>query len=237
MFAWMRGGGGDTASESDLAELRHDLVALSARYVSSVERTDERLAAIEARLALPVEDAAVRAALEAAVEDLHVLRDSVRYELSAVDDELGRLADQIEDVAGSSEGLDPTAPLHDAEEPRHVVLSADPDPGVRFSALVRLGRRRTDRSLQASIARLEDPSERVVWAALRNLGAFREPSTAPDVAALLAHERAVVRTAAFDALRTMGAPRDIGYDPVLPAEEREPAEAQLRAWAAEFAGQ
>jgi HEAT repeat protein len=114
-----------------------------------------------------------------------------------------------------------------------VVLSSDPEPGVRFSALVRLGRARTDRSVQASLARLDDPASEVVWQALRNLGGFRDRGTAPAIARMLDHPAAVVRGAALQALLRIGAPTDSGYDPAGPPGERAPAAERLRAWADE----
>jgi len=221
-------------TDDELDALRLQLNTENARHVASLAAISERLDALEAR---PVdggaEDATARASVAAVAEDLGPLRDALRNELMVIDDELARLGEIVEDVAGGVGGADPAGPLSPEDEPRWVVLSADPEPGVRFSALVRLGRARTDRSVQASIARLDDPEDEVVWQALRNLGQFRERAAAAQVAALLTHGSPVVRAAAYDALLRMGAPGDSGYDPVGAADERERAAEKLRAWAEE----
>jgi HEAT repeat protein len=150
-----------------------------------------------------------------------------------VDAELRRLTTLIDGVAGGPGGPDPTGPLPEEDEPRFVVRAADADPGVRFSALVRLGRRRSDRSVQVSLARLDDPDDSVVWIAVHNLGGFRERDAAPEIAALLDHPAALVRQKAHDTLVRLGAPADTGFEALDSPEVRELAAARLRSWADE----
>ena len=209
------------------------MVADGLRNATALDAIEERLTALDAREIGAVDDSGARAAIRDVGADLHLLRDSLRMELLVVDAELERLAEIIDDVAGGVGGADPSGPLSEEEEPRWVVLSADHEPGVRFSALVRLGRTRTDRSVQASLARLEDVDPSVVWQALRNLASFRERAAAAVVVPLLEHDSAAVRGAALDALLRLGAPADSGYDPVGPIQERNAAAAVLQRWADE----
>ncbi len=213
--------------------MRRDLVTESLRQATSRAALAARLDALEQRgTGTPVDPGARRAVQDIAA-DLVLLRDSLRLELMAVDSELQRLTEIIDEVAGGMDGPDPSGPLTPEEEPRWVVLSADPEPGVRFSALVRLGRARTERSVQASLARLRDPAAEVVWQAACNLGAFRERGAAPQIARLLSHPAAVVRAAAYAALLRLGAPPDTGYAAVAPEADRATAAERLRAWAEE----
>jgi len=123
-----------------------------------------------------------------------------------------------------------TAPPTEEEAGEWVTLArGDPDPGRRFSALSMLGRSRTDRSVHASIEALQDPSELVVWQALRNLGRFQERAAARDVVPNLKHASVAVRAAAYEALRRMGAP-DVSFDAAdLEEHRRGPAET-LERW-------
>ncbi len=173
----------------------------------------------------------VRPALEALARDLELLRDSVRFELVAVDEELTRIRAALQMVSGALGEGDATGPLSADEEPRWVIRAADPDPGVRFSALVRLGRKRTDRSVRASRDRLSDVDAMVVWQAIRNLSVFRERSAAPEIAQGLDHDKAIVREIAFEALLRLGAPTDIEFESVAPPAERVDAVRRLREWA------
>jgi hypothetical protein len=218
-------------TQSDIDELQRAHLADTVRTVSHLESVVARIEALEARTEIVAEDAGAREAIGDVASDLLLLRDSLRLELMVVDAELVRLAEIIDEVAGGIGGPDPSGPLSEEEEPRWVVLAGDPEPGVRFSALVRLGRARTDRSVQASVARLDDDAPEVVWQALRNLGSFRERATAPRIARLLGHDAAVVRGAALEALLRMGAPADTGYDPVGSEDTRTAAAARLRSWA------
>ncbi len=178
-------------------------------------------------------DPEARAALERLAHDLAALREGVRLDLSAADAELARLGAVVEEISGGMGGPDPSAPLTEADEPRWVVRAADPDPGVRFSALVRLGRARTERSVQASLVALDDAQDLVAWQAVRNLGSFRERGAARVVARLLGHASPLLRLAAYEALVQMGAPADTGFDPLGDAASRARAAAALAAWADE----
>lgn len=220
-------------TDEGLDELRSLVVAQHRLCSEHLQALDARVATLAAAPRGPMEDAGARAALHDLASDVELLRDSVRMELMVVDAELERLADVIDDVAGGLGGPDPAGPLTPEAEPRWVVLAGDPEPGVRFSALVRLGRSRTDRSVQASLSRLDDDAPQVVWQALRNLGAFRSREAAPRVARLLGHESPIVRSAAHETLLRLGAPDDTGYDPVADPGDRAAAAARLRAWAEE----
>ena len=219
--------------ESELGAARSDLADVRVRHASLIAGLDERLSAVEARPAAAPQDAEARAAARVIAADLAHLQAAVRLELLSVDAELQRLTTIIDEVAGGLGGPDPAGPLPEEDEPRFVVLSADPDPGVRFSALVRLGRRRSDRSVQASLARLDDRDATVVWIALHNLGGFRERAAVVRVVGLLAHSAALVRQKSYDTLVSLGAPSDTGFDALAPDAERVAATQRLRAWADE----
>lgn len=226
---WLLGG-----SSGDDAALRTEIEALAERSETARIEIAERLGGVEARLQALGEtvggEAATAKSVEVIARDLRSLRDALRFELRAVDEELRRVSEAVSEVAGSDTGQN-GGPLTPEQEPRWVVRSVDADPGVRFSALVRLGRRRTDRSVRASRERLHDDAPIVVWQALRNLGAFEERAAARDVARLLEHEQPVIRSAAAVTLVRLGAPADTGYDPIAdPAERQGPAQV-LRDWA------
>lgn len=200
------------------------LTAADAAWQSLVART----AAAEKSGAASVSAEHVRAM----VEDLKALRDAMRGELSVVDarlTELRRRADEI--AAGSaSPGAAHEGPPTPEDEDRWATQARDADPGVRFSALSRLGKARTERSVQVSVERLEDDDAKVVWLAVRNLGQFRDRDAAPRIAELLDHAEAVVRAAACDALVRMGAPADTGFDSADAPQMRKPAADRLKRW-------
>jgi HEAT repeat protein len=199
-----------------------------------------RVASLEARLAdgesrwksvaerpAAADDERVRAL----AQDLRALREWAEGELKAVDAQFDAVGRRIDD-ANAPFAASADAPLTPEEEDRWATLARDTDGGVRFSALQKLGRMRTDRSVHASVERLADDDPKVVWQALRNLGKFREADTAPQVAVALDHAESVVRTAAYAALLDMGAPKDTGFDAnETSAEKRKPAVAALKAWA------
>lgn len=199
----------------------------------------ERLAAAEARVTALEGRADASQALEALAADLTQLRDDVRAELELVDGSLRVLSDRVDRVLESGQVVSGAAmaalegELTEEERQVWAALSRDSaDPGQRFSALVVLGRHKSDDGIQAAVERLEDTAEVavVLWQALRNLGEFKERSAAVAVARLLEHDEAVVRAAAFKALAKMGAP-DPGFDPVAKQEDRAESSARLRAWA------
>ncbi len=219
--------------EGEPAALRRDLVVMSERHLTALARVEARVDGLTARLSEPTEDTAARQALTHLSADLRLVRDAVRMEIRTLDEELRRLAEAVAEVADAGGGSDPAGPLGEDEEPRWVVLASDPDPGVRFSALVRLGRRRSDRSVGVSVARLRDPAESVIWAALRNLGAFHERGAAAAVADLLAHETPLLRLTAHETLLQIGLPSDLAFDPLGDADTRAAQAIAIRAWADE----
>ena len=230
------------------SDLREELDRVQTRHLEDEAADAAVLAALAARIDL-AEKALARAAdappgvaradaVAALPEDLRALRESVSRELAAVDAHL-RLLHRRVDALGDSEPViayGAAAPLTPEEEGHWAAMSRDEDPGIRFSALSRLGQARTDRSVKVSLDALDDDDAQVVWQALRNLGRFGERDTAPRIAALLDHAQAVVRAAAKDALERMGAPRDAGYDPAAPETERRAGAEKLRRWAAERQG-
>jgi HEAT repeat protein len=211
---------------------------------SEVRAIDGRLAVAEAGW----REAAARAAQAAAkggpspaadadvrtvADDLKRLRDDLHGELVVVDARLADLRRRIDEAGAApaaATAVRDAAPSPEDED-RWITRARDSDPGVRFSALSRLGRVRTDRAVQVSVERLADDDVEVVWQAVRNLGQFRERDAAAQVAALLDHAEAVVRAAAHDALVAMGAPKDVGFDATAPAEKRKPAADKLKHWA------
>lgn len=220
--------------------LRGDLDVLQA-HVTSV---DTRLAVAEAGWQAAAEKWAAAAARDDAspnpaermrvlAEDVRALRDAVRGELQHVEARLADLRRRVDD-AGAGPGDSGSAaqgPPSQEDEDRWTTLARDSDAGVRFSALSRLGRARTERSVQVSIDRLGDDDAEVAWQAIRNLGQFRERDAASQVAAFLDHEDVVLRAAAHDALVLMGAPRDTGFDATDSAAKRKAAAEALRHWA------
>lgn len=208
---------------------------------ADIDALGERLTAIEARLAVaeagwrtvadrPASASGADEDVRALALDLRALREWTEKELKAADEQFADLRRRIDDVNAPPDSS-PDAPLTPEEEDRWTTLSRDADAGVRFSALHRLGRFRTERSVRVSVERLADETPKVVWLALRNLGRFREVAAAGDVAKLLDHADAEVRAAAHSALLDMGAPKDTGFDASAPADKRRAAAAALRAWA------
>jgi hypothetical protein len=227
--------------------LRGDLDRLTARQgllVAASEGADRGLLArVEAleRSVLGLDadvarHAEVAQALEALSQDLRTLRAAYEDELSVVDarlEQLGRRLEELSVAAGLLRvGTGAALPASDEEEGMWVNLARDADPNRRFSALVKLGRRKTDRSVAVSLEALNDAEPTVVRQAARNLGQFRELSAAARLAWLLGNPDVGVRQAAYDALRDLGAP-DSGYVPTAPAEDRADPAAHLRAWASE----
>lgn len=228
-----RGRGGEGSLRGDLDLVEAALLVATAEQARTSEVLLSRLDAVEARLAtLPAAEGADAQALGGVLDDLGRLRDAVRGDLAAADARLAaverRLAEVIDvlPAARSDTGAPPT----DEQEAVWVNLARDPEPLRRFSAIERLGLRRTDRSVRASTDALDDSDAHVVWQALRNLGAFGERSAAGDVVRLLDHPEAVVRHAAWEALVRMGAPES-GFEAVAPPEERAAAVRDLRKWA------
>jgi HEAT repeat protein len=166
--------------------------------------------------------------VRAIVDDLRAVRDATQEEFRRVAERLEDVRRRIDDAA--SPAAEPPGPPSPEEEDRWTSLARDPDGGRRFSALQRLGRFRTERSVEVSIERLSDEDPKVVWQAVRNLGRFRAREAAAAVAALL-DASVEIRAAAYETLLEMGAPQDTGYDATaLPEQRREPA-AALRRWA------
>lgn len=168
--------------------------------------------------------------LRAVAADLRALREWMEKELKTADEQFADVRRRIDELnappAASSD-----APPTPEEEDRWTTLARDADGGVRFSALQRLGRFRTDRSVHVSVERLSDEDPKVAWQALRNLGRFREVAVAAEVSALLDHAESVVRAAAYGALLEMGAPKDTGFDASAPADKRKAGAAALKTWA------
>jgi HEAT repeat protein len=169
-------------------------------------------------------------AIRALAQDLRALREWTETEFKAADEQFADLRRRIDD-ANAPPAVSPDAPPSPEEEDRWITLARDADGGVRFSALQRLGRFRTDRSAHVSVERLTDEDPKVAWQALRNLGRFREVAAAAEVSVLLDHAESVVRAAAYAALLDMGAPKDTAFDASLPADKRKAAAAALKAWA------
>jgi HEAT repeat protein len=166
----------------------------------------------------------------ALAQDIRALHEWAEKELRSVDEQFADLRRRIDDM-NAPPAVSPDTPPTTEEEDRWTTLARDADGGVRFSALQRLGRFRTDRSVHVSIERLSDEDPKVVWQALRNLGRFREAAAASEVAGLLEHAESVVRAAAYAALLDMGAPKDTGFDASATGDKRKAAAAALRAWA------
>lgn len=197
-----------------------------------------RMAAMEARLAAVEQRPDVLEALIALDADVVALRDAVHRELTAADRRIDGLVERIslmeEAVAAVGELAAGGSDLAlDEDDVRYwVAQAADEDPGERFSALVVLGRGSGEAPVQASLQRLRDSGEEplVVWQALRNLAHFRARRAAPEIAARLLDEDAVLRRAAHAALLALGAPMT-EYDPLASDEARNDAAAELREWA------
>src|SRR6185436_12201702 len=111
--------------------------------------------------------------------------DTLHGELQVVEARLSDLRRRLDDVGSGAalagrqrEGQPPTP----EEEEHWVQLSHDLDPGARFSALSRLGKTKSERSVQVSVEHLTDESVEVVWQAIRNLGQFKAKETASLIA-------------------------------------------------------
>ena len=174
---------------------------------------------------------ATAAEIRAVADDLRRLRDDLRGELLVVDARLADLRRRMDEAGAAPATPGRDAPPSQDDEDRWVTRTRDSDAGVRFSALSRLGRVRTERAVQVAIERLGDDDVEVVWQAVRNLGQFRERDAAAQVAPLLDHAEAVVRAAAHEALVAMGAPKDTGFDATASAEKRRAAAEKLKKWA------
>jgi HEAT repeat protein len=208
---------------------------------ADLDALGDRLTSIEARLAVaeagwktvaerPASATGADETVRALAQDVRALRESVERELHTADEQFADLRRRIDD-ANAPPASASDAPPTPEEEDRWMTMARDADGGVRFSALQRLGRFRTDRSAHVSVERLTDEDPKVAWQALRNLGRFREVAAAAEVSALLEHAESVVRAAAYAALLDMGAPKDTGFDASLPADKRKAAAAALKAWA------
>jgi HEAT repeat protein len=223
----------DGSGAADLTALRRRVEAVETETSRTSVALAERLRDLEARLdavqAAGADDAEAREALAALRDGVRSLQADLRSEFGVVAARLDWLEARLVGVAGPGAGE--VEALSEEEEKELAILARDADDaGVRFSALVLLGLRRTSRSVQASVERLEDERDFVVWQALRNLGRFKETAAASVVAERLEHEKPTVRAAASEALTAMGAP-DAGFDPNAPAADRAEAVAVLRAWA------
>lgn len=213
--------------------VRGDLDVIDA----GVRAIDERLALAEARWRRLEERVAAQAPapagaseeqVRAIVDDLRALRDATQAEFRRVSDRLEDLRRRLDDA--SSPPPEPSGPPTAEEEDRWATLARDPDGGRRFSALQRLGRFRSERSVQVSVDSLADEDPKVVWQAVRNLGRFRAREAAAAVARLL-DGTVEIRAAAYEALLDMGAPTDTGFDATALPDDRKDAVAALRRWA------
>ena len=227
MTAWRVGAAShadDAATSADVSVLGERLSGLETRVAAA--EADLRTATMRATPPkVPVEQ------LRAIAEDLAGLRDAVRGELRVVDARLNDLRRRIDELAAPG-----TAPvggqLTPDEEGRWATFSKSTDAGTRFSALVRLANSNTERSIAVAVERLSvDTDIEVVWQAIRNLGQFKAKDEASHVAPFLEHQDAVLRAAAYEALRRMGAPTDIHFEATESPEKRKPAAEQLRRWA------
>lgn len=227
------GHGAPGTLRGDLDLLREQVKLLDGRLAVAQAGWQEAANRAAEAVARGSPDAASVADLRALADDLRRLRDDLRGELAVVDARLADLRRRLDEAGSlppaSSPGRDPASSPED--EDRWVTRSRDADAGVRFSALSRLGRVRTDRSVQVAVERLGDEDARVAWQAVRNLGFFRERDAAAQVAPLLDSKEAVLRAAAHDALVAMGGPKDTGFDPTASAEKRKSAADQLKLWA------
>jgi len=228
---WLLGGHPGRVT-ADVDAVRAEVLALGELEAVRAAAVDARLDVLMARLTGAAQSGSaeeLRQAIEQTNDSLRALRDAVRFELAAVDVHVHRMREALDVPATEPAAIG--GPLDERDESRWVVLASDPDPGVRFSSLALLGRRKSDRSVAASRAALGDEEPMVTWQALRNVAAFGDRQAAPDVAALLVHDQAVVRAAAHDALVRVGAPADTAYDPVGTESANADAVARLSEWA------
>ncbi|MCE9634181.1 MAG: HEAT repeat domain-containing protein [Planctomycetes bacterium] len=225
--------------------IRGDIDRLEAGTLSARADTADALQAVVARLETLERAAAngdpagdIVGTAKALAADIRALRDGTARDLRAADARIAGLERRVDELmslvalsplsAPSTREATPTA----EEEAVWVNLAQDADPMRRFSALAMLGRGRSDRSIRASLEALKDPSELVAWQAAQNLGRFGEHSAVRDLAALLRHDAVLVRHAAHEALRRLGAP-DTGFDAsALPAERKAAVEA-IERWVVE----
>jgi HEAT repeat protein len=239
LAAWLlvsdpgRGRGGPGTLRGDIDVLQAHVTAVDTRLAvaeAGWQSAAEKWASVAAQGNAP--PVAVEH-LRAVSEDLRALRDAVKSELQHVEARLADLRRRVDDMGTSpaASGAAAQGPPSQEDEDKWATLARDSDAGVRFSALSRLGRARTERSVQVSVERLGDDDDEVVWQAIRNLGQFRERDAAGEVAPFLDHEDVVLRAAANEALVLMGAPRDTGFEATdAPAKRKAAAEA-LRRWA------
>jgi len=227
------GHGAPGTLRGDLEVMRNEITAIGGRL--DVAQSQWRIAA--ERMEKAAAEGAGRQAtadeIRALADDLKRLRDDVHGELLVVDARLSDLRRRMEET-GAASGAPAggrEVPPSQEEEDRWVTRSRDSDAGVRFSAVQRLGRVRTDRAVQVAIERLGDEDASVVWQAVRNLGQFRERDAAAQIASLLDHAEKVLRAAAYEALVAMGAPKDTGFEATAPAEKRRAAADVLKKWA------
>lgn len=85
-----------------------------------------------------------------------------------------------------------------------VELTRNPEARVRHDAVHALGKIGYDRAALPVWERLSDDDPAVIAKAAYTLGVFRERGAAPELACLLMHDRAEVRTAAGEALERLG---------------------------------
>jgi hypothetical protein len=227
------GHGAPGTLRGDLEVMRNEMTAVGGRL--DVAQTQWRIAAerIDKASAQGTAQQATAADIRALADDLRRLRDDVHGELLVVDARLADLRRRMDEASAASGAPagGREAPPSQEDEDRWVTRSRDSDAGVRFSAVQRLGRVRTDRAVQVAIERLGDDDPGVVWQAVRNLGQFRERDAAAQVAQLLDNVEKVLRAAAYDALVAMGAPKDTGFEATAPVERRRAAADALKKWA------
>jgi HEAT repeat protein len=223
-----RGNGAAGSLRGDVDAAVAQLGVLGARFAAldaELRALDQRVAAAHAT---PPSSAGVEQ-IAAVAKDLKDLRDALAAELSKVEARLADIRRRVDEQNAPRPTRD--GPLSEEEENDWAARARDADPGVRFSALTLLGRKRTERSVHVSVELLLDEESEVVWQALRNLGRFKERAEAKAVAALLGHADVAVRAAAFDALLAMGAPKDTGFDALASPDARKSAAEKLKKWA------
>jgi hypothetical protein len=169
--------------------------------------------------------------------ELARFRAAVRTDLLLREEQLEALRTAVAELVAAVASTPLPAPgtvIDEEQRAPWAARSRSDDVGERFSAICFLGKERSDVGVAACLERISEPGEatQVVWMALRSLGRFRERSVAVDVARMLDHAEPIIRSAALDALRAMGAP-DSGFDPTASAEERGRTSAALAAWARE----
>lgn len=230
-------GAADGSLRSDLDALERRILGDAAVDLAARDAIIERIASLE-RAAIAAGSAAdrdeARAALAALAADVKSLAAALQEDLRTADARLAAIEGRVRDLEALSGATSAASsgPLSEEEEALWVTDARSPDPMRRFSALVKLGRTRSDRSVASAMNALSDEDERVAWQALRNLGGFKERAAAREVAALLDHPTSVLRLAASQALARMGADVAAFDAAASPAKRREAAEA-LQRWAAE----